>query len=267
MRAKNLVKKILCMSFVYLVLIIMYLPVLVLIIYSFTGGKNIGVWEGFTFDLYFMVFADSEIIAAVGNTFLIAFISSLLATFIGAISAIGIFYMKRVAKSIMNGISQITVVNAEIVTGIAFMLFFLILFIPDGYVALIIAHTMIAIPYVILSVMPRLSQLNPNLYEAGLDLGASPMRSLFTVMMPQLVPGMLSGGILAFTLSLDDFVITSFINGDVDTISTFLYNKLTKKGVPPELRALSSLLFAVILIALIAINIYSKKRAKKARAL
>lgn len=260
------VKKALCLSFVYLMLAVMYLPILVLIIYSFTTSKSIGVWNGFTLSLYVQVFNDSEMMGAVGNSLIVALVSSLLATFIGTLTAIGIFYArKKWYKSVLNMMTQITMVNAEIVTGVAFMLLFLaVRFIPKGFATLIIAHTMITVPYVIMSVLPRLSQLNPNLYEAGLDLGAGPIRTMFIVLLPQLIPSMISGFALAFTLSLDDFVVTKFVNGNVTTISTYLYNKIAKKGVMPALRALSSLIFVVILLVLAALNISAHRKRKKA---
>lgn len=258
-------KKALCMSFVYLMLAIVYLPILILIIYSFTESKSIGIWHGFTLSLYAQVFADAEMMGAVGNSLIVAVSASLLATFIGTFTAIGIFYArKKWYKSVLNTMSQITMVNAEIVTGVAFMLLFLaVRFIPKGFPTLIIAHTIITIPYVIMSVLPRLSQLNPNLYEAGLDLGAGPIRTMFTVLLPQLIPSMISGFALAFTLSLDDFVVTKFVNGDVATISTYLYNKIAKKGVMPALRALSSLIFAVILLVLVAVNVSAHRKRKQ----
>ena len=177
--------------------------------------------------------------------------------------AVGIQQLGKRTKKFVNGMSQITVINADIVTGAAFMLFFT--FFPSelsGFPALIIAHTIITMPYVLLSVTPRLMQLNPNLYEAGLDLGAGPMRTLGTVILPQLVPGMISGFALAFTLSLDDYVISKFINGNVQTISTLIYSA-TKKGIPPVWRAVSSLLFIVVLAVLIVINLRSAKKAKE----
>ena len=203
------------------------------------------------------------ILEAIKNTFILALTSSTLATIIGTVGAVGIHKLKRRPKAIVNGMSQITVVNAEIVTGAAFMLFFTLF--PrelEGFPALIIAHTIITMPYVLLSVMPRLTQLNPNLYEAGLDLGAGPLRTLITVILPQLIPGMIAGFGLAFTLSLDDYVISKFINGDVQTISTMIYSA-TKKGIPAVWRAVSSLIFVVILVMLIIMNMAKRKKEDK----
>ncbi len=260
---KKQVKSALIWAFVGIALFVMYVPILILIIYSFTDAKALGVWSGFSFELYKNLFTDSEILSALGNSMILAAVSATLATFLGTTAAVGIFYMRKWKKSAANFIANITMENAEIVTGVAFMIFFLVVNIHYGWAALIIAHTMIIVPYVILSVTPRLSQINPNLYEAGLDLGASPLRSLFTVVVPQLVPGMISGFIMAFTLSLDDFIVSKFINGGVQTIPIYLYNALAKRGADPTLRALSSVLFVAVLAILIALNVLSARRHKK----
>lgn len=258
-------KKALARSFVYLMLAVTYIPILVLVVYSFTDAKVLGMWNGFTFDLYAKVFTDTEILEAVRNSLILAVVASTIATFFGTVSAVGIFYMRSWQRKYMDFLTKITMINAEIVTGIAFLLLFvLVRFIPTGWPSLILAHVFITMPYVIMSVLPRLGQLNPNLYEAGLDLGAGPMKTLWKVMLPQLLPAMISGFALAFTLSLDDFVVTKFVNGSVPTISTYLYNKLAKKGVQPVLRALSSLIFFVVLAILVVINILSRRRTKAA---
>ena len=263
---KKQVKSAIVWAFVGIALFVMYVPILILIIYSFTSAKALGVWSGFSFELYANLFTDAEILGALGNSLLLALISATLATFFGTTAAVGIFYMRKWKKSAAHFIANITMENAEIVTGVAFMMFFLAIKLGYGWPALIIAHTMITVPYVILSVTPRLSQINPNLYEAGLDLGASPIRSLFTVVVPQLLPGMISGFIMAFTLSLDDFIISKFINGGVQTIPIYLYNALAKRGADPTLRALSSVLFIAVLTVLIVLNVVSAKRRKGVKA-
>ncbi len=259
-------KKVFGWIFIALMLVFTYFPIIILIIFSFAPEtKAIGNWEGISwgFDLYSELFQSEQILEAIGNTFIIALVSSTLATIIGTVGAVGIQQLGKKSKAFVNGMSQITVINAEIVTGAAFMLFFTLF--PreiEGYPALIIAHTIITMPYVLLSVMPRLTQLNPNLYEAGLDLGASPIRTLITIILPQLIPGMLAGFGLAFTLSLDDYVISKFINGGVQTISTLIYSA-TKKGIPAVWRAVSSLIFVLVLAILISVNIASQKKAKE----
>ena len=263
---KNKTFKIVGWIFIALMLAFVYLPIIILIIFSFAPtSKAIGNWANIAWstDLYVELMQSEGILEAIKNTFILALTSSTLATIIGTVGAVGIHKLKRRPKAIVNGMSQITVVNAEIVTGAAFMLFFTLF--PrelEGFPALIIAHTIITMPYVLLSVMPRLTQLNPNLYEAGLDLGAGPLRTLVTVILPQLIPGMIAGFGLAFTLSLDDYVISKFINGDVQTISTMIYSA-TKKGIPAVWRAVSSLIFVVILIILIAMNMAKRKKEGK----
>ncbi|MCH5350722.1 MAG: ABC transporter permease [Clostridiales bacterium] len=258
------VKSVLIWAFVGVMLAFMYLPIIILIVYSFTDAKALGVWSGFSMELYVNLFTDSEILSALGNSMILAASSATLATILGTTAAVGIFYLRKWKKTAADFIANITMENAEIVTGVAFMMFFLAINLGYGWPALIIAHTMITVPYVILSVTPRLNQINPNLYEAGLDLGASPIRSLVTVVIPQLLPGMISGFIMAFTLSLDDFIISKFINGGVETIPIYLYNALAKRGADPTLRALSSVLFIAVLTVLIVMNVVSAKRKKQA---
>ncbi len=261
---KKTVKSALIWVFVGVMLALMYLPIIILIIYSFTDAKALGVWNGFSAELYVNLFNDSEILSALGNSMILAAVSATLATVLGTTAAVGIYYLRKWKKASANFIANITMENAEIVTGVAFMMFFLAVNIGYGWWALIIAHTMITVPYVILSVTPRLSQINPNLYEAGLDLGASPLRSLVCVVVPQLIPGMISGFIMAFTLSLDDFIVSKFINGSVQTIPIYLYNALAKRGADPTLRALSSVLFVAVLTVLIVLNVVSSRRKSKA---
>ncbi|MBD5131864.1 MAG: ABC transporter permease [Clostridiales bacterium] len=251
-------------TFVGIMLAVMYIPIIILIVYSFTDAKALGVWSGFSFELYKDLFTNSSIMNAFKNSFILAFVAAALATVLGTTAAIGIYYMRKWKKTTANFIANITMENAEIVTGVTFMMFFLALRLPYGWTTLIIAHTMITVPYVILSVTPKLAQLNPNLYEAGVDLGCSPIRSMLTVVVPQLIPGMISGFVMAFALSLDDFIVSKFVNGSIETIPVYLYNALAKRGADPTLRALSAILFVAVLAVLIALNVVSAKRKKKA---
>ncbi len=257
--------------FVALMLAFIYLPIIILIIFSFSSTKVMGNWSdvNWSFALYKELFntellTSVQILDAIKNTLVLALVSATLATVIGTVAAVGIHQLGRRSKRLVNGMSQITVINADIVTGAAFMLFFTLFpSVFEGYPALIIAHTVITMPYVLLSVTPRLSQLNPNLYEAGLDLGAGPIRTLITVILPQLIPGMIAGFGLAFTLSLDDYVISKFINGNVQTISTLIYSA-AKKGIPAVWRAASSLIFVVIMVMLVVFNL-AKSKNKEAK--
>ena len=257
------------------VLIAIYLPLVMIIVYSFSSAQSVGGDFGnFTFGLYTKFFKNEKLIDATKNTLIIGLVSAFIATFLGTTAAIGIHYLRRKTRAIVDSASQITVVNAEIVTAMGF--FLLMIFLRDtlmlpvnfslGY--LIIAHVVITTPYVILTVSPRLKQLNPNLLEASMDLGAGPMRSLFTVMLPQLAGAMVSGFALAFTLSLDDFVITNVntFGANIETISTFVYSRIRRK-IPNEIRALSTIIFATVLLILIVYNIVKNKNSKKEKVL
>ncbi len=261
---KHKSSKIISIVFIILMIILVYLPTLLLVVYSFTTSKVIGVWKGFSLDLYVQMFQDEEIMAALANSLLVGLIASVFASFIGIITAIGLHNMKKTGRKLLDGITQITMVNADIVTAAAFMMFFIMVeFIPDGYATLIIAHTVICTPYTIMSILPKLGQLDPNVYEAGLDLGATPHKTLWKVMIPQLIPAILSGFALAFTISLDDFTISTFVSSSVETIPQYLYNKLKFKGVMPVLRALSTLILVVALVVLLTINIVQNKKKKQ----
>lgn len=257
---------VLCWVFLIAMLILIYLPIMLIVVYSFISSKDVGGTGTFTLALYTGLLKNAKLMDAAANTFIIGIVSSLFATLLGTISAVGIFYMKRGKKAI-NMVSQITIVNAEIVTAVGF--FLLMIFLRDtihlpidrGIPWLIFTHTMITIPYVILSVSPRLTQLNPNLFEAGMDLGASPLRTLFVVIFPQLIKGMISGFAIAFTLSLDDFVVTKMNSGGVNTISTYVFDNL-KRGLSPTVRALSTIIFVVVLLILILVNVLGKKKKK-----
>ena len=260
-------KKIIGWIFIGIMLAFVYLPIIILIIFSFAPeSKAIGNWDKITWsgDLYVQLARNEQILEAIRNTFVLALSSSLIATVLGTVAAVGIQQLGRRFKRLVGAMGQITVINAEIVTGAAFMLFVSTLGL-EGFPALIIAHVVITMPYVVLSVTPRLNQLNKNLYEAGLDLGAGPMRTLVTVILPQLVPAMIAGFGLAFTLSIDDYVISKFINGNVQTISTLIYSA-TKKGIPAVWRAVSSMIFVVVMAVLVAINVVSGRKKTEVKA-
>ena len=202
---------------------------------------------------------------AAANTIIIGLVSALIATVLGTVSAVGIHYLKR-GKQAVNIVSQLTVYNAEIVTAVG--LFLLVIFLKNinipvsrGMGWLILCHTVMTVPYVILTVSPRLGQLNPNLFEAGMDLGAGSLRTMFTVIFPQLIKGMISGFALAFTLSLDDFVVTNLNRGSVNTISTYVFNSI-RRGIDPAVRALSTIIFEVVLAEIVSVNIEGKKKNK-----
>ena len=269
---KNVVSLIVKWIILLVVLVAIYLPLVLIIAYSFSSAKSVGANFGsFNFGLYPKLFKNKDLLAATRNSLIIGLVSAAFATILGTTAAVGIHYMRRRTRAVVDTASQITIVNAEIVTAMGF--FLLMIFMRDAIKLpfnfnirwLILSHTVITTPYVILTVSPRLKQLNPNLLEASMDLGAGPMRSLFTVMLPQLAGAMVSGFALAFTLSLDDFVVTRInsFGANVDTISTFVYSRITKKGFPIEIRALSTIIFVTVLTVLIVYNVIKNKKAKK----
>lgn len=240
--------------YIALIFIFMYAPIATLIVLSFNASRSRAKWGGFTTKWYVELFSNQEIMQALSNTLLIALLSAVIATLIGTIAALSIQSMKKKSRAVLMGITNIPMLNAEIVTGISLMLLFLTFRAKFGFMTILLSHITFNIPYVILSVMPRLKQLNPSVYEAALDLGASPWQSFFKVVFPDILPGVASGFLMAFTMSLDDFIITHFTKGPgVDTLSTKIYTEV-KKGIKPEMYALSTLIFVTVLILLILVN-------------
>ena len=254
--------------YIALIILFLYAPIGTLIVLSFNASKTRAKWGGFTFNWYVSLFQNEEILRALFNTLFIAFVSSLTATVIGTVACIAMTAMKRRTKAILMGITNIPMLNADIVTGISLMLLYISLGIRFGMGTILLSHITFNIPYVILSVMPRVRQLNVSTYEAALDLGASNLNAFFKVVFPDLLPGILSGFLMAFTMSLDDFIITHFTKGvGVDTLSTKIYTEI-KKGIKPEMYALSALIFITVLTLLILINLSpaDKNKADKNKA-
>lgn len=258
-RKSTKIAKIFYLSVVF---IFTYLPIVVLIVFSFNSARSTGVWEGFSLKWYKELFNDSQLMSALYTTVGVAFISSVVSCIFGTFAAIGIFYMSNRAKNIIMNITYLPVLNADIITGIALVLFFNILSIPLGFHTLILSHICFCLPYVILSVMPKLKQMDNNLYEAALDLGATPMTALRKVIIPEISSGIVTGFLLALTMSIDDFVISFFTAGSVISNLSIEIYAATKRGVTPEFNAISAILFTVILAILIFINA-RKPAAKK----
>jgi len=272
---RDIWSRILSQGYLWLLLVVLYAPILLIIIFSFTQSKVLGNWTGFTLGLYENLFTgydstanvqvDPNLYKALLYTIIIAFSAALVSTLLGTIAAIGIFNLKqRYRKGVML-LNSIPMINPDIITGISLFLLFVFLGISRGLVTVIIAHVVFCTPYVILSVMPRLKKMNPNIYEAALDLGATPTQALTKVLIPELWPGMISGFILSLTLSIDDFGVTFFTKGSngLETLSTFIYADARKGGLTPELRPLFSLIFLTILVLLIISNLRTNKQTKK----
>ena len=275
-RERNLtVKRIFAQSYLWLLLLLLYAPIILIIVFSFTKSKVFGNWTGFTIQLYENLFTGYDRVAHVHvdpnlyhslfYTLLIAIVAATFATLLGTLAAIGIYNMKQKQRKAIKFMNSIPMINPDILTGISLFLLFVFLGISRGLTTVIIAHVVFCTPYVVLSVMPRLTKMNPNIYEAALDLGATPFQALRKVMMPELWPGMLSGFILSITLSIDDFGVTFFTKGSggLDTLSTFIYADARKGGLTPELRPLFSLIFLTMLMLLVIINWRAARQAKQ----
>lgn len=237
-----------------LIFLFLYAPIIVLIIYSFNKSKSRGQWAGFTLDWYVEMFRDRMIREALYYTIVIAIMATVISTVIGTIAAIGIHYMKGFGKKLMLNINNIPVLNPDIVTGVSLMTLFIALGIKLGFITMLISHVMFCIPYVILAVLPKLRQLNKHIAEAAMDLGATPFYALRKVILPEIRPGIVSGALMAFTMSIDDFVISFFTAGnEVSNLSILIYS-MTKRGVKPTINALSTLMFVTVVALLLIIN-------------
>ena len=260
-------KKTLKRIYMALILILLYAPLATLIVLSFNASKSRAKWGGFTTKWYVALFQNDEIMQALYTTLVIALLASILATLIGTLASIGINNMHRRFRSVFMGITNSPMLNSEIVMGVSLMLLFIIGRIELGFSTILMAHITFNIPYVILSVMPKLKQTNKSAYEAALDLGASPFYAYWKVVVPDLMPGILSGFLLSFTMSLDDFVVTYFTKGPgIDTLSTKIYAEV-RKGIKPEMYSLSTLLFVTVLLLLLLINMSPSEKNHNSKAL
>ena len=259
-------KKFFAQTYLWILLILLYAPLVFIAVFSFTESRVMGNWTGFSTQLYENLFSgningSASLISAVKNTVIIAVAAALLSTALGSLAAMGIHKLRGRKRETMIFLNNIPMLNPDIITGVSLFLLFVFLRISQGYATVILAHVTFCTPYVVLSVLPRITQLSPNTYEAALDLGATPMQALWKVIVPQLRPGMVSGFFLAFTMSLDDFAVTFFTRGTIglDTLSTYIYTDARKGGLTPELRPLITLIFFIILILLVVINIRQAK--------
>lgn len=247
-------KKAISRIYIALIVIFLYMPIAALMVLSFNKSKSMSVWTGFTFDWYREMLSDRLIVNAIVNTLSIAFISAAVATVIGTMACIGMQRMRAGTQEVLLGFNNIPMLNADIVTGLSLMLAFLAFGISLGYKTILFAHITFEIPYAILSVRPRINRHTDTLYEAALDLGASRSYAFRKVVMPELRPGIMSGFLLAFTMSVDDFIITYFTRGaGINTISTRIYSEV-KVGIRPSLFALSTVIFLTALIVLLIAN-------------
>ncbi|MBQ0122956.1 MAG: ABC transporter permease [Bacteroidales bacterium] len=263
-----MMKKFLAQAYIWLLLIILYAPIVIIAVFSFTEAKVMGNWTGFSTNLYSSLFTggiNSSLITAIINTISIALIAAMVSTALGTVAAIGIHNLRGWRRQAITFVNNIPMMNPDIITGISLFILFVTIGLTQGYLTVVLAHISFCTPYVVLSVMPRLTQMNPNVYEAALDLGATPMQALRKVIIPDIKPGMISGFILSFTLSIDDFAVTLFTKGNqgLETLSTYIYADARKGGLTPELRPLMTIIIFTVLLLLIIINIRSLKINKK----
>ncbi len=244
------------------ILIFLYLPIATLMVFSFNSGDSMSRWEGFSLHWYAEMVNDPTLMEALWITISIAVLSSLIAVVIGTLAAIGINDYRKVPRGIVTNITYVPMMNADIVTGVSMLLLFIFLRIPRGYFTLLISHVAFNVPYVIFSVLPRLRVLDKNLYEAALDMGATPFYALRKVLIPQLMPGIATGAVMAFTMSFDDFVISFFsTQGYVNNLSTYIYS-MAKVGIRPVINALCTVMFLFIITLLIIMNVKANRFAK-----
>lgn len=242
-----------------LVFAFLYAPIIVLIVFSFNEGKTRGSWDGFSLTWYQQLWQDTEILSAVKNTFLVAIITTVVATIIGTLGAIGIEQYRSKRKALVLSMNQIPVINPDIVMAVGLMVLYRSLNLEFGYLTLILAHIAFTVPYVVLSVLPKLKQMPRALPEAALDLGATPIQTLWQVIIPYIKPGIISGALMAFTLSIDDFVISFFTTGNgVETISTLVFS-MARRGINPKINALSAIIFGTMLLLMLIMNLKTER--------
>lgn len=248
----------------------LYVPIFVLIVFSFNETKSRSVFSGFTFDWYEKLFRNEIIISSLINTIIIAVLASIISTILGTLAAIGINSMKKFPKAVVLNVTNMPIINPEIVTGVSLMLLFVFfaarMNLEFGFVTLLIAHITFDVPYVILNVMPKFKQMNPHLYEAAQDLGCGPFKAFVKVVLPEIMPGVVSGFLMAFTYSLDDFIISYFTSGSTSQTLPITIYSMTRRKVSPEINALSTLIFLVVVVVLVIKHVIETKQAKRNEA-
>ena len=265
-------KKFASVLYIALILLFIYAPIFTLVLYSFVDTPIVSIEQalkiGFSLNLYLKLFNDASLMKIVWDTLFLAILVAVLATVLGTLGAIGIFYSKGKFGKGVSAASRIPVINAEIVTAVALVLLFSLIFTESrSYFAMVIGHLVITTPFVVLSVVPKLKQMDSNLYEAALDLGASPFKALMSVVIPEILPGVFSGFMLAITLSLDDYIISAYTRpAGFDTISTYVYGAMAKANANsslPALRALSAIIFVLIIFVVLLQNLKARKKGVK----
>ena len=257
-------KKIFSKIFLVLVMLFFYLPIFYVIFFSFNDSRSLTKFTGFSLQWYEKMLNNRMMMESIYYTVIIAIIATIVSTIIGTITAIGLSKSRRIVRELVNQTNNLPMLNPEIVTAIGFMLFFKSLNMQTGFTTLLLAHIVFCIPYVILSIMPKLRQLDDNLAEAALDLGCTPFQALYKVIIPQILPGVISGALIAFTMSFDDFIISYFTTGPgINNISTYVYSSI--KRINPSINALSTVIVVAITFVLILVNVIPYLKSKKAK--
>lgn len=247
-------------AYIGLIMAFLYAPIVLLILYSFNDSKSRARWGGFTLKWYKELFADETIMAALGTTLSVGFLAAAIATVLGTFGAIALFQMKRGPRRALLSVVNLPMLNSEVVTGVSLMLLFAMARIQLGYLTLLLSHVAFCVPYVVLSVLPKLRQLDPHLAEAAQDLGATPMQGFLKVILPDIMPGVFSGFVMALTMSIDDFVVSFFTTGSgVSNLSITIYT-MAKRGISPKINALSTIIFACVFVLLIGMNLKDFKK-------
>ena len=253
-------------AYIALIMAFLYAPIVLLILYSFNDSKSRASWGGFTLRWYKELFSDAAIMSALGTTLSIGVLAAVISTILGTVGAIALYQMKRAPRKVLLSIVNLPMLNSEVVTGVSLMLLYAMANIQLGYLTLLLSHVAFCVPYVVLSVMPKLRQMDKALPEAAMDLGCTPFRAFLKVELPEILPGVLTGMIMAFTLSLDDFVISYFTSGNgFQTLPIRIYN-MTKKTVTPKMYALATIIFFVILALLLLTNLSDNETSRALRA-
>lgn len=246
-----------------LVMMFLYVPIAVLITFSFNASKSRTVWTGFTLDWYKELFHNEQILSALMTTLIVSVAATLISTVLGTAAAIGIHHMNKKVSGLVLNLTYLPIINPEILTGVSLMLLFVFLKIELGYTTLILAHITFDVPYVILSVMPKLRQMDKHINEAAMDLGCTPVQAFFKASLPQIMPGVITGGLMAFTYSLDDFVVSYFTHGaSAQPLSVQIF-AMTRRKVSPEINALSTIIFIVVLLVLLVSNLLDARKERK----
>jgi spermidine/putrescine transport system permease protein len=249
MKYKNIVARL----YLYLILLFLYIPILTLIIFSFNASKSRAQWDGFTLKWYAELANNPQIIQALLVSISVALLAAVFSTMLGTLAAIGIHSMHGGLRGAIINISYLPVMTPDIVTGVSLMLLFIFFNMKLGFVTMLLAHIAFDVPYVIFSVLPKLKQMNQHAYEAALDLGCTPMQALRMIVLPEIMPGVFTGAVLAFTLSLDDFVVSYFTTNEVQNLSMYVFSA-ARRGIHPSINALSAIMFVSVLLLLVFIN-------------